>query len=457
MGGIKPGQAREKPELRKIQIRHDMKLFRALDGDFIEAKAKPRKTRAGGLHHQMAGFGQFHFPVTALKQRLAQFRLQPRNLFADGGLRDVKLLPCFGETLMPRSTLKNPECIQGGQSSQFEFLSGMQSRSFLNLPKIIEHDKLSEKRGAMSQLYPFTDPVTALTSPPTVMRSGSGCHVTDTEGREYLDAVSGLWCASLGFSNERLIAAAAGQMGELPYYHSFMGRAAESTEMLAEKLASKLPGDLNHVFFGCSGSEAVDTAAKLVRFYWNAKGQPGKKHIIAREAGYHGSGILSASLTGMSYCHDGFDLPDPSVLRAGRPHYYQDAEPGESEIDFSKRRAAELEALIQAAGPETIGGFIGEPVIGSGGVIPPPEGYWAEIQAVLARHDILLIADEIITGFGRTGAWFASEKYDIKPDLMTMAKQLTGAYFRSPPSAFRIGFMRLCPKARTGLAHSAMG
>ena len=288
----------------------------------------------------------------------------------------------------------------------------------------------------MAQLYPFTDPITAELTPPTVMCSGHGCYVTDTTGREYLDAVSGLWCASLGFSDERLIAAAERQMRQLPYYHSFMGRSAESTEKLAAKLVTLLPGDLKHVFFGCSGSEAVDTAAKLLRFYWNAQGKPGKKRIIARDAAYHGSGILSASLTGMSYCHDGFDLPDAGVLRAGRPHYYQDAEPGESEIAFSKRRAAELESLILAAGPETIGAFIGEPVIGSGGVLPPPDGYWAEIQNVLERHDILLIADEIITGFGRTGAWFASEKYGLEPAMMTMAKQLTGAYFPLSALAF---------------------
>ncbi|MBY6142161.1 aminotransferase class III-fold pyridoxal phosphate-dependent enzyme [Leisingera daeponensis] len=288
----------------------------------------------------------------------------------------------------------------------------------------------------MAQLYPFTDPVAARTHGPTVMMSGEGCCVTDTDGHTYLDAVSGLWCASLGFSNDRLIAAAEGQMRQLPYYHSFMGRSAQPTEQLAAKMASLLPGDLNHVFFGCSGSEAVDTAAKLVRYYWNARGRPNKKRIIARDAAYHGSGIISASLTGMSYCHDGFDLPDVAVLRTGRPSYLHDAKPGETERAFSCRRARELEALIEQAGADTIGAFIGEPVIGSGGVLPPPDGYWEEIQAVLARHDILLIADEIITGFGRTGAWFASEKYGLKPDLMTMAKQLTGAYF--PLSALAI-------------------
>ncbi|MEO1191414.1 MAG: aminotransferase [Pseudomonadota bacterium] len=300
----------------------------------------------------------------------------------------------------------------------------------------------------MAQVYPFTDPKQAEEKPPTVMVSGHGCFVTSDQGKTYLDGVAGLWCASLGFSNERLIAAADAQMKTLPYYHSFMGRTTDRTNELAAKLASLLPGDLNHVFFGCSGSDAVETAAKIVRFYWNAKGKPEKKHIIAREAAYHGSASTSAGLTGMDYCHTGFDLPAPDILRTGRPHYYSDAKPGESELDFSKRRAAQLEDLILEIGPERVGAFIGEPVIGSGGVIPPPEGYWAEIQAVLKRHGVLLIADEIITGFGRTGAWFASQRYGLQPDLMTMAKQLTSAYF--PVSAVAIS-----DGVRAGLANLA--
>jgi adenosylmethionine-8-amino-7-oxononanoate aminotransferase len=180
----------------------------------------------------------------------------------------------------------------------------------------------------------------------------------------------------------------------------------------------------------------VDTAAKLMRYYQNARKRPEKKKIVARVGAYHGSGHTSAALTGMSYCHEGFDLADKNILRTGRAHYYADAEVGEREIDFSKRRARELEALIKKADPGTVGAFIGEPVVGAGGVIPPPEGYWEEIQNVLQRHDILLIADEIITGFGRTGTWFACEKYGIRPDMITLAKQLSAAYF--PLSA--VGF-----------------
>ncbi len=281
----------------------------------------------------------------------------------------------------------------------------------------------------MSQFYPFTDPIAAEQNAPMRVKSGQGARVTDTLGHTYLDAVAGLWCASLGFAPKRLTDAMTRQMNELAFYHSFMGRTCEITEQFARELVAVLPNGLNHVLFANSGSEAVETATKCVRFYQNARGKPEKKHIIARDGAYHGSAQVGAALTGMSYCHDGFDVPLDRVLRTGRPHYFKDAYPGESEIAFSKRRAAELEALITEKGADQVGGFIGEPAMGSGGVILPPEGYWAEIQNVLAKHDILLIADEIITGFGRTGKWFACETYDIKPDMMTMAKQMTASVF----------------------------
>lgn len=281
----------------------------------------------------------------------------------------------------------------------------------------------------MSQLLPFTDPVKAEADPPKRIVRGEGISVTDDQGQTYVDAVSALWCSSLGFAPERLTRAMAKQMETLAYYHSFMGRTPAVADELARRLAAKLPGRLSHVFFGTSGSEAVETAAKFVRFYQNARGKPDKKRIIARQGAYHGSGQMSAALTGLGYCHDGFDVPLEAVLRTGRPHYLRDAEPGESEIAFSKRRARELDALIRRESADTIGAFIGEPAMGSGGVILPPEGYWAEIQNVLARHDILLVADEIICGFGRTGEWFACETYGIEPDMMTLAKQMTAAVF----------------------------
>jgi adenosylmethionine-8-amino-7-oxononanoate aminotransferase len=285
----------------------------------------------------------------------------------------------------------------------------------------------------MSQLYPFTDPQAAA---PRRIVSGHGIRVRDDQGREFIDAVAALWCASLGFDDARLRRAASEQMAELAYYHSFMGRTPAVTERLADRLVARLPAPLSQVFFATSGSEAVESAAKIARYYQSARGRPDKMRFIAREGAYHGSGQMSAALTGLSYCHTGFGLPLPAVLRTGRPHHFRDAEPGESEIAFSKRRARELDALIRAEDAGTIAAFIGEPAMGAGGVILPPEGYWAEIQEVLARHDILLIADEIITGFGRTGEWFGCETWGIRPDMMTMAKQLTASYF--PLSAVAI-------------------
>ncbi len=281
----------------------------------------------------------------------------------------------------------------------------------------------------MAHLHPFTDPVDAQANPPTVMVQGDGCAVIDDAGNRYIDAASALWCASLGFSNQRLIDAATAQMQQLPYYHNFMGRVAEPTERLAEAIVEKLPDGMNQVFFGCSGSEAVDTAIKLARFHQIGRGRPEKRLILAREEAYHGSGTMSAALSAADYMHDGFDLPMDGVVRLDSTHHRRHAHDGESEVDFSARRAAELEETILRIGADKICAMIGEPVIGSGGAIIPPEGYWEEIQAVLRRHDILLIADEIITGFGRTGEWFACQTYRIQPDLLTMAKQLSGAYF----------------------------
>lgn len=302
----------------------------------------------------------------------------------------------------------------------------------------------------MAQLYPFTDPKAADAEAPRCIVQGRNGHVTDADGNCFLDAVSGLWCASLGFDHPRLIRAAQSQMEKLAYYHSFMGRTCDVTERLAERLAARLPGDLSHVFFATSGSEAVESAVKMVRYYQNARGKPGKKRLIAREGGYHGSGQMAAALTGMSYCHDGFDVPLDEVVRVGRPHYLRDGEPGETEVEFSRRRARELDDTIRREDPDTIGAFIGEPAMGSGGVILPPDGYWEAIQEVLAKHDILLIADEIITGFGRTGRWFGCETWGIRPELMTMAKQLTAAYF--PMSA-----VAMTQQVRNVIAEAAHG
>ena len=277
----------------------------------------------------------------------------------------------------------------------------------------------------MNQLRPFTDPL--VDAAPRRIVSGDGIRVTDADGNVMIDAVSGLWCAPLGFAPPRLADAAAAQMRKLTYYHGFMGRSQDGAERLAERLVQRLPGPLAHVIYGNSGSEAVETAVKLARYAQAARGQKGRTRIIARDGAYHGSVHASAALTAMSYCHDGFALPHDAVLRTGRPSFLHDAEPGESERDFSRRRAVELDALIREAGPETVAAFIGEPALGAGGAIMPPEGYWEGIQEVLTRHGVLLIADEVITGFGRTGEWFGCETWGIAPDLMTMAKQLTAA------------------------------
>lgn len=288
----------------------------------------------------------------------------------------------------------------------------------------------------MAQLYPFNDPVVVETEQPLLIDRGDGIRVRDTDGRSYIDAVSALWCASLGFTPSRLTRVMAEQMGQLAYYHSFLGRAPALTDQLAARLVARMPG-MARVFFGTSGSEAVETAAKIVRYYWAARGQGERQRIIARDGAYHGSGQVSAALTGMGYCHTGFSLPLSSVLRTGRPHYKRDAEPGETELAFSKRRARELDALITQEDAGTIAAFIGEPAMGAGGVILPPDGYWSAVQEVLAKHGILLIADEIICGFGRTGQWFGCETWGIYPDLMTVAKQMTASVFPMSAVAMR--------------------
>lgn len=288
----------------------------------------------------------------------------------------------------------------------------------------------------MAQLYPFNDPVVTDETSPLQIESGDGIRVRDINGRSYIDAVSALWCASLGFTPDRLTRVMTEQMVRLAYYHSFLGRAPALTDQLAARLVARMPG-MARVIFGTSGSEAVETAAKIVRYYWAANGQADRQRIIARDGAYHGSGQVSAALTGLGYCHTGFSLPLSSVVRTGRPHHRRDADPGESEAAFSKRRARELDALIQAEDAGTIGAFIGEPAMGAGGVILPPDGYWDAVQNVLAKHGILLIADEIICGFGRTGQWFGSETWGLRPDLMTVAKQMTASVFPMSAVAMR--------------------
>ena len=266
---------------------------------------------------------------------------------------------------------------------------------------------------------------------------GEGCRVWDTEGREYIEAMAGLWCASLGFSERRLADAAHRQMLKLPYYHTFFQKGHEPAVELAEALLRIAPPGMARVLFQCSGSEANDAAIKLAWNYWGVQGQPRRRKIIGRVRGYHGNTVATVSLSGQPHMHQGFGLPLPGFIHADNPNYYRVHEDGEDEEAFSARMAANLEALIQQEGPETIAAFFGEPVQGGGGAITPPRGYWQAIQAVLKRHGILLVADEVICGFGRTGAMWGCETYGIEPDMIACAKQLSAAY--QPISALLIG------------------
>jgi len=263
---------------------------------------------------------------------------------------------------------------------------------------------------------------------PLVIERGEGVHVWDRAGNKYIEGMAGLWSVSLGFSEPRLVEAARRQLERLPYYHTFGHKAHSPVIDLAEALVERAPVPMSKAIFQNSGSEAVDTAIKLVWYYHNAIGKPEKKKIIARENAYHGVTVAAASATGLARMHADFDLPIDRFLRAGCPHYFKEARDGEDEEAFSQRMADELEALILDEGPETVGAFIAEPVQGAGGVIVPPRGYFERVQAVLAKYDILLIADEVITGFCRTGNYWGSETFGLRPDMLTCAKALSGSY-----------------------------
>ncbi len=271
-------------------------------------------------------------------------------------------------------------------------------------------------------LHPNTNLRQHQSQGPLVIVEGNGIRVKDEAGKDYIEAMSGLWCAALGFSEERLVEAAARQMRRLPFYHTFTNKSHEPVAELAEKLVTMMPVKMSKVFFNNSGSEANDTAVKLVWYYNNALGRPRKKKIFGRLKGYHGVTVATASLTGLAPNHRDFDLPIAHIRHADCPHHYRFAKPGESEEDFASRLAESLDAQIQREDPDTVAAFIAEPVMGAGGVIVPPRTYFEKIQAVLKKHDVLLIADEVICGFGRTGNMFGSQTYGLKPDILTLAK-----------------------------------
>ncbi len=292
------------------------------------------------------------------------------------------------------------------------------------------------QRDVESLIHPYTNLKTHLETGPLVITRGDGVRVYGEDGTEYIEAMAGLWCTSLGWSEQRLIDAAKTAMERLPFYHSFTHKVPDVTVELAQRLLALAPVPMGKVFFANSGSEAVDTALKLVWYVNNVRGKPNKKKVIAREKAYHGTTIAAASLTGLPANHGGFDLPIAGIIRTGCPHHYRFAKAGESEEDFATRLAEELDAQIIAEGPDTVAAFFAEPVMGAGGVITPPATYFAKIQAVLKKHDVLLIADEVICGFGRTGEMWGSQTYDLKPDMMTMAKALSSAYM--PISALMV-------------------
>lgn len=261
-----------------------------------------------------------------------------------------------------------------------------------------------------------------------VIVRGQGCVLWDTQDRAYLDAMAGLWCVNVGYGRPEMAEAIARQIERLSYYHGFSSMATDTPALLAERVIASTPVPMSKVFFGNSGSDANDTQAKLVWFYNNALGRERKKKIVSRARGYHGVTVLSAGLTGLANLHEGFDLPLPMIRHTRAPHRLWEAAEGMSDDEFVRFLADDLEDLILREGPDTVAAFIAEPIQAAGGVIVPPPGYFPAIQEVLRRYDVLLIADEVVCGFGRLGCWFGSELLGIEPDLMTVAKGLTSAY-----------------------------
>lgn len=265
-------------------------------------------------------------------------------------------------------------------------------------------------------------------TPRRLIAGGEGCYITDTAGKRSLDAFAGLYCVNIGYGRTEVADAIAAQARELAYYHAYVGHGTEASITLARMIIERAPAHMSRVYFGLSGSDANETNIKLIWYYNNILGRPEKKKIISRWRGYHGSGVMTGSLTGLALFHAHFDLPRAPILHTEAPYYFRREDRNQTEEQFSAHCAAKLEEMILAEGPDTIAAFIGEPILGTGGIVPPPKGYWAAIQAVLKKYDILLVADEVVTGFGRLGSMFGSTHYGMEPDLITIAKGLTSAY-----------------------------
>ena len=261
-----------------------------------------------------------------------------------------------------------------------------------------------------------------------IVSGGKGVFIDDRDGNRLLDGFAGLYCVNVGYGRTEIADAIAEQARELAYYHAYAGHGTEASITLAKMVLERAPKGMSKVYFGLGGSDANETNVKLVWYYNNILGRSGKKKIISRWRGYHGSGLVTGSLTGLKLFHDKFDLPVERILHTEAPYYYHRPDSAMSEADFVAHCVDALEKLIEKEGADTIAAFIGEPVLGTGGIVPPPAGYWDAIQAVLKKHDILLIADEVVTGFGRLGSMFGSDHYGMTPDIITIAKGLTSAY-----------------------------
>ena len=283
-------------------------------------------------------------------------------------------------------------------------------------------------RDIANALHPYTDLKAHQEIGPLVVTHGKGVRVWDENGKEYIESVAGLWCASLGFDNERLAKAAYDQLRKLPFYHSFAAKSHMPMIDLSEMLIQRAPVPMSKVFFANSGSEANDSVVKMVWYFNNAVGRPKKKKIIGRIKGYHGITLASASITGLPANHRSFDVPLPGFIHTVTPHHYHGAEAGESEEAFASRCADELEKLILAEDPDTVAAMFAEPVMGAGGVIVPPRTYYEKIQAVCRKYDVLFVADEVICGFGRTGNYWGSQTMNIEPDILSCAKALSSSY-----------------------------
>ncbi len=293
------------------------------------------------------------------------------------------------------------------------------------------HNLTLEEMDRQSIVHPNTDLkayASGALGDPQIMETGHGIHIVDSQGQDLIDAFAGLYCVNVGYGRTEIAEAIYEQAKKLAYFHTYRGTSNEPLIRLSDRILRMAPEGMSKIYYGMSGSDANETQVKIVWYYNNVLGRPNKKKIIARRFAYHGLTILSGSMTGIPSFHQSFDLPLGMVRHTTTPHYYRYADEGMSENDFAKKCASDLDSLIEEEGPETVAAFIGEPVMGTGGIMPPPEGYWQEIQKVLDKHDVLLIADEVVCGFGRTGSNFGSQTYEMKPDLMTIAKGLTSGY-----------------------------